>query len=107
MKYVIGLIVIFAIAIGYNLMREKPAMPAADNKNTEMNSNMSEGSASDTSTVADYSPSDEELKMIHIMGNGEVMLGNGTVLADATINADGTITLTDGRKVTPMADYRQ
>ena len=50
--------------------------------------------------------SEEELEGIHIMGNGDVMLGDGTVLPDASIMDDGMIQLSDGTIVTPKFDLR-
>lgn len=43
---------------------------------------------------------------IHIMGDGSVMLGNGEVVADATVTADGMIELADGTLLEPEMDLR-
>ena len=43
---------------------------------------------------------------IHIMADGTVMDGNGAPIADAMIQADGTVLLRDGRIVTPLVDFR-
>ena len=48
-----------------------------------------------------------DMSGIHIMADGTVMLGNGTVVTDAVINADGTISMPDGQVVTPLMDMRQ
>ena len=43
----------------------------------------------------------------HIMPNGEVMKGDGTVLSDATILPDGNIKLSDGMILAPAFDLRE
>ena len=51
---------------------------------------------------------DDEIDLdgIHIMPNGDVMLGNGEVLSDATITDDGMIMLENGDLVEPEFDLR-
>lgn len=44
---------------------------------------------------------------IHIMPNGDVMRGDGKVLSDATILADGNIQLSDGTIIAPAFDLRK
>jgi len=48
----------------------------------------------------------EGIEGIHIMQNGSVMLGNGVLLSDVTIAADGMITLGSGETVKPVMDMR-
>lgn len=43
---------------------------------------------------------------IHIMPNGDVMLGTGEVVETATINANGMIVWEDGTIITPVLDMR-
>lgn len=49
---------------------------------------------------------DMDLSGIHIMADGSVMLGNGEVLHDATVNDEGMIVLADGTEVEPVMDMR-
>ncbi len=48
----------------------------------------------------------EGLDGIHIMADGTIMLGNGAVVTDATINDDDMIVLGDGTLVEPEIDMR-
>lgn len=48
----------------------------------------------------------EGLDGIHIMADGSVMLGNGAVVTDATVNDDDMIVLGDGTLVEPEMDMR-
>jgi len=43
---------------------------------------------------------------VHIMPDGSVMNGDGEAVAGAVINDDGTINLSDGTVITPVADFR-
>lgn len=52
------------------------------------------------------SSSDMDLSGIHIMADGSVMLGDGTVLDDASVNDEGMIVLGDGTEVEPVYDMR-
>ena len=47
-----------------------------------------------------------DLKGIHIMPDGVVMLGSGESLPDASVTESGDIRLSDGRIVTPALDMR-
>ena len=48
----------------------------------------------------------EEIAGMHIMANGDIMLGSGEEVHGATITADGKIKLEDGTIVTPAFDLR-
>lgn len=62
---------------------------------------------SDESMEADHDHADEEdLSGIHIMPDGSVMLGDGSMLPDATVTEDGMILLPDGDLVEPVMDLR-
>ena len=50
---------------------------------------------------------ERDMQGIHIMPDGAVMSGSGTVLQDAVVNPDGSITLPDGQTVIPANDYRR
>ncbi len=48
----------------------------------------------------------DSMDEIHIMANGDVMLGNGEVVTDANITSDGKIVLSNGEVVAPVMDMR-
>ena len=48
----------------------------------------------------------QDLTGLHIMPNGDVMLGNGDVLDNAKALSDGTVELPTGEIVRPMMDMR-
>lgn len=49
---------------------------------------------------------DLDLRGTHIMANGDVMTGAGTVISDAVIREDGMIEFPDGSEIEPVFDMR-
>ena len=49
---------------------------------------------------------EKEVSGIHIMHNGQIMWGNGSIVAGATITTTGDIQLADGDIITPAFDLR-
>ena len=92
--------VIIVIAVAGYLASKKSEAPATTGENEAAAMQMS------GETMAG-SNKDMDLSGIHIMGDGSVMLGDGTTLTDASVNADGMIVLGDGTEVEPMMDMRQ
>lgn len=78
----------------------------AEDSETMTDTEESDGmGAMEGSGSTQYTPG-MDLKGIHIMGNGDVMLGDGTVITDATIRADGMIEFPDGSTTEPLMDMR-
>ena len=63
-------------------------------------------SSHEHSEAAEASHAGMDLSGIHIMGDGSVMLGDGTVLSDATVNDEDMIVLADGTVVESTLDMR-
>lgn len=56
--------------------------------------------------VADEAAYRASFEGTHIMGNGDIMKPDGTILNEATITEDGMIMLPDGLIITPAFDMR-
>ena len=59
------------------------------------------------SEVENTTPEPVSMDGIHIMANGDVMAGDGTVLPGASIRADGMIVLSSGQVIEPAMDLRK